>query len=105
MPNDVPLAAKALSSREFDQLLTLARLEVDDEQRSSLAEDFQELLGFVEQLFKAPVDESDAADAPAPAASGRQDVVTASLPRDLALSNAPATHGGYFKVPRTVEES
>lgn len=106
MPRDPLDAPAALSAEEFEQLLALARLEVDDEQRQALAGDLQELLGFVAQLFEAPVD--DAADAAAeapPAATGRADVVTASLPRELALANAPAAQGGYFKVPRTVEES
>lgn len=106
MPSDDSPVLKALSPKEFDQLLTLARLEVDDEQRAELAGDFQELLGFVEQLFSAPLAEpEDAGDAAEDAARGRADVVTASLPRDLALVNAPSAQGGYFKVPRTVEES
>ncbi len=106
MPHEPPDARTALSAEEFEQLLALARLEVDDEQREALAGDLQELLGFVAQLFEAPVDDrADAAAEAPPDATGRADAVTASLPRELALSNAPAALGGYFKVPRTVEES
>lgn len=106
MPQYPSAAPTALSAEEFDQLLALARLEVDEEQRQALAGDFRELLGFVAQLFDAPVDDPpDIAEDATPAAKGRPDVVTASLPRELALSNAPAAQDGYFKVPRTVEES
>ena len=34
----------------------------------------------------------------------REDVVKPSLDRELALSNAPLKEGGYFKVPRVLEE-
>ena len=34
----------------------------------------------------------------------RKDVVKPSLDRELALSNAPLKEGGYFKVPRVLEE-
>lgn len=33
----------------------------------------------------------------------REDVVQPSLPRELALSNAPEQENGYFKVPKIVE--
>jgi aspartyl-tRNA(Asn)/glutamyl-tRNA(Gln) amidotransferase subunit C len=33
----------------------------------------------------------------------REDVVQPSLPRELALSNAPEKEDGYFKVPKVVE--
>ncbi|NLJ34045.1 MAG: Asp-tRNA(Asn)/Glu-tRNA(Gln) amidotransferase subunit GatC [Firmicutes bacterium] len=33
----------------------------------------------------------------------RRDKVTGSLPRDLALANAPDHYGGCFRVPRIIE--
>ena len=34
----------------------------------------------------------------------REDVVKPSLDRDLALSNAPESEDGYFRVPKIIEE-
>lgn len=100
-------AAVELTDEQFEELLALARLEVDAEQRLELAGDLRALLGFVEELFSAPLPETLSVDSAANAepTSGRTDVVAPSLAREAALSNAPAVHDGYFKVPRTVEES
>ncbi len=100
-------AALELTSQQFDELLALARLEVDAEQRQALAGDLRALLGFVEELFNAPIPDDEVADAAAgddAPTPGRGDAITAPLARDAALANAPAAHEGYFKVPRTVDE-
>ncbi len=110
MNGHIPVApgqpGAALDEAELDRLLALARLEVDDEQRRALAADFEELLGFVAALFEAPLDALPGVEpTTVPPAQGRADVVTPSLDRNAALSNAPKVRGGYFSVPRTIDES
>jgi len=77
---------------EFDivRVAALARLRLSPSEESLYARQFRDILAFVEQLRGIETGEvSTKAPRPAPAAPGRPDEVTPSLPADAALANAP----------------
>ena len=84
----------------------LARLELTDAEVASTREKLARVLAHVEAISRVDVgDASAAADArnAVPAASLRPDEPRLSLTREEALSNAPATDGVFFLVPKVLE--
>lgn len=83
----------------------LARLDLRDDEVAPIAAQLQKILAHIAEL--------DALDAPAlvacaategPVMALRDDAPQPSLPRDLALSQAPRVEGAAFVVPQFVEE-
>lgn len=90
---------------EVDAIAALARLELDHHERELFARQLSDILEYARQVQR--IDTSGVA----PTASivsglvtGREDVVTPSLPREVALSNAPdaVVDAGLFRVPRVI---
>jgi len=96
----------AVDDETFDHLQRLARISVPAEDRDDLKADLEKVLAFVEQLEEVDVTGVEELARPV-AGSGvtRQDTLTPSLPREVALGMAPAQRDGFFEVPRTVDES
>lgn len=93
-----------LSRTVVQKVADLARLKVSDQELDGLVADLSAIVGYVEILNE--LDTSGVA----PMVHAvelenvlRSDVVTDSLERDLALSNAPRTDGTYFLVPAIIE--
>ncbi|MFQ5459589.1 MAG: Asp-tRNA(Asn)/Glu-tRNA(Gln) amidotransferase subunit GatC, partial [Anaerolineae bacterium] len=62
------------------------------------------ILQYVEQICGLEDDGGIAAPRPGPArALLRRDIVTASLPRETVLANAPESESGQFRVPPVLE--
>lgn len=79
--------------------LRLAEAEIDD-----YLQKLSTVLDYVEQLKEVPTDDVE------PMAHAvelnnvfREDSVAPSLPRELALSNAPKTDGKFFLVPQIID--
>jgi aspartyl-tRNA(Asn)/glutamyl-tRNA(Gln) amidotransferase subunit C len=95
-----------LSRDEVAHLARLARLAVTDEELDLFASQLEVILTSV-----ARVSEVAAADIPPTShAVGLTDVFRADVPRpgltqQQALSGAPATEGGRFRVPRILDEA
>lgn len=90
----------ALSRDDVRKLALLARLELTDEEVTTLGPQLESILGFVEKLSE--LDTSDVE--PMTTAlevdnRWRDDSVAASLPREQALANAPSSDGEVFLVP------
>ncbi|MGR3483920.1 MAG: Asp-tRNA(Asn)/Glu-tRNA(Gln) amidotransferase subunit GatC [Paracoccaceae bacterium] len=82
----------------------LARIRVEDDQLPALAEEFNAILGFIEQLGEVDV------EGVAPMTSvqpqrlpRRKDVVTDGDRQAAVLANAPDAREGFFAVPKVVE--
>lgn len=86
-------------------LLRLARIELAPDEVDGIAEDLGALLGYLARLRDADVDDEEWAPPIAPAASLRQDEPATSLERGAALSLAPSTQDGFFRVPRVVDDA
>ncbi len=84
----------------------LASLSLDAREESRVADELSRILDYVEGLSRVSL--------PPPGIVAKQetegptdlapDVPSSSLPQSLVFLNAPDSHGGFFRVPRIVEE-
>ena len=82
----------------------LARIKVEDDALPALAEEFNNILGFIEQLSEVDVDGVEPMVSVTPMRlKRRDDVVTDGSMPDKILSNAPDAREGFFAVPKVVE--
>ena len=82
----------------------LARIKVEDAALPALAEEFNAVLGFIEQLGEVDVEGIEPMVSVTPMRlKRRQDVVTDGNMQDKILSNAPDAREGFFAVPKVVE--
>ena len=82
----------------------LARIKVEEEALPALAEDFNRILGFIEQMSELDVDGVEPMTSVTPMRlKRREDVVTDGDQQARVLSNAPDAREGLFAVPKVVE--
>ena len=82
----------------------LARIKVEDDQLPALAEEFNRILGFIEQLGEVDVEGVEPMTSVTPQRlKRREDVVTDGDQQDRVLANAPDAREGFFAVPKVVE--
>ena len=94
-----------LSRTEVAHLARLARLAVTDEELDRFAGQLTAVLDAVAQVGKADVAEVPPTTHAVPMTNVmRPDVPTPSLPRDVALAEAPAAEDDRFRVPRILGE-
>ncbi len=82
----------------------LARIRVDEERLPALADEFNTILGFIEQLNEVDVEGVEPMVSVTPMRLKRRpDVVTDGNMPDRILANAPDAREGFFAVPKVVE--
>jgi aspartyl-tRNA(Asn)/glutamyl-tRNA(Gln) amidotransferase subunit C len=82
----------------------LARIRVEDAELPALADEFNAILGFIEQLQELDVDDVEPMVSVEPMRlKRREDVVTDGDQQARVLSNAPDAREGFFAVPKVVE--
>lgn len=82
----------------------LARIKVEEDALPALANEFNAILGFVEQLTEVDVDGVEPMVSVTPMRlKRREDVVTDGNQAKKVLSNAPDAREGFFAVPKVVE--
>jgi aspartyl-tRNA(Asn)/glutamyl-tRNA(Gln) amidotransferase subunit C len=82
----------------------LARIEVAEEALPALAEEFNAILGFIEQLGEVDVEGVEPMVSVTPMRLKRRaDVVTDGNQPQKVLANAPDAREGFFAVPKVVE--
>ncbi|MBO29464.1 MAG: Asp-tRNA(Asn)/Glu-tRNA(Gln) amidotransferase GatCAB subunit C [Rhodobacteraceae bacterium] len=82
----------------------LARIRVEPEALPALAQEFNTILGFIEQLTEVDVDGVEPMTSVTPQRLKRRtDVVTDGNRQDEVLANAPDAREGFFAVPKVVE--
>ena len=82
----------------------LARIRVADEALPALAEEFNTILGFIEQLNEVDVEGVEPMTSVTPQRlKRREDVVTDGNQPEKILSNAPDAREGFFAVPKVME--
>ena len=82
----------------------LARIRVEDDQLPALAQEFSNILEFIEQLTEVDVDGVEPMVSVTPMRlKRRQDGVTDGSQQEKVLSNAPDAREGFFAVPKVVE--
>ncbi|MEL6523313.1 MAG: Asp-tRNA(Asn)/Glu-tRNA(Gln) amidotransferase subunit GatC [Pseudomonadota bacterium] len=82
----------------------LARIRVEDEALPALAQEFNAILGFIEQLNEVDVEGVEPMVSVTPMQlKRREDVVTDGDMPGKVLANAPDAREGFFAVPKVVE--
>ena len=82
----------------------LARIKVEEQDLSALANEFNAILGFVEQLNEVDVEGVEPMVSVTPMRlKRRKDGVTDGGMPEKILSNAPDAREGFFAVPKVVE--
>ena len=82
----------------------LARIRVDEAQLPALAQEFNNILGFIEQLSEVNVEGVEPMTSVTPMRlKRREDVVTDGGRQKAVLANAPDAREGFFAVPKVVE--
>ena len=82
----------------------LARIRVDEDRLPALAEEFNAILGFIEQLNEVDIEGVEPMTSVTPMRLKRRtDEVTAGGDPKAVLSNAPDAREGFFAVPKVVE--
>ena len=82
----------------------LARIKVEEDRLPALAQEFSNILDFIEQLNEVDVDAVEPMVSVTPMRlKRREDVVTDGGYQDKVLANAPDAREGFFAVPKVVE--
>jgi len=82
----------------------LARIRVEEDALPALAEEFNAVLGFIEQLSEVDVDGVEPMTSVTPQRLKRRvDEVTDGNMQASILKNAPDAREGFFAVPKVVE--
>ncbi|WP_323766745.1 Asp-tRNA(Asn)/Glu-tRNA(Gln) amidotransferase subunit GatC [Marinovum sp.] len=82
----------------------LARIRVAESDLPALAQEFNTILGFIEQLGEVDVEGVEPMVSVTPMRlKRRQDGVTDGGQQDKVLANAPDAREGFFAVPKVVE--
>ncbi|WP_300519769.1 Asp-tRNA(Asn)/Glu-tRNA(Gln) amidotransferase subunit GatC [Aliiroseovarius sp.] len=82
----------------------LARIRVEEDRLPALAQEFNDILGFIEQLNEVDVEGIEPMTSVTPMRLKRRaDVVTDGDQQEKILKNAPDAREGFFAVPKVVE--
>ena len=82
----------------------LARIRVEDDALPALAQEFNNILGFIDQLGEVDVEGVEPMTSVTPMRlKRREDQVTEGGMPEKVLSNAPDAREGFFAVPKVVE--
>lgn len=93
-----------VDAQTVKKISSLARLDVPDERLQPLADELNDLLGWIEQLNEVDVQGVEPmTSAVETQIHMRKDVVTDGNIRSQVLANAPKSEAGFFVVPKAVE--
>jgi aspartyl-tRNA(Asn)/glutamyl-tRNA(Gln) amidotransferase subunit C len=94
----------ALDTDTVKRIARLARIHVDDGDLPALADELNNILGWVEQLDEVDTDGVEPMTSAVEMVQRlRTDAVTDGDVRDKVLANAPAEADGFFVVPKVIE--
>ena len=94
----------SIDTKTAAKVAHLARIRVEDNALPALAQEFNNILGFIEQLNEVNVDGVEPMTSVTPMRlKRREDVVTDGNMPEKVMSNAPDAREGFFAVPKVVE--
>ena len=94
----------SIDTKTARKVAKLARIKVEEADLPALAQEFNAILGFVEQLNEVDVEGVEPMTSVTPMRlKRREDIVTDGNMQDKILSNAPDAREGFFAVPKVVE--
>ncbi len=95
----------SLTHDDVDRIAELARLALTDRERDLFARQLADILTYADQIARVPTDGvAPTSHVQFERSVLRDDVVKPSLPRDVALANAPdvSKSAGLFRVPKVI---
>lgn len=96
----------ALTREDVGRLAALARIQLTDDERDTLAPQLEQILEHVARVQEVATPDVPATSHALPLTNVfREDVVTPSLPLEQVLANAPLAEDDRFRVPRILGES
>jgi len=94
----------SIDTKTAARVAKLARIKVDEADLSALAQEFTNILGFIEQLNEVDVEGVEPMTSVTPQRLfRRKDVVNDGNQQAAVLANAPDSREGFFAVPMVVE--
>ena len=94
----------SIDTKTAAKVAHLARIRVEDDALPALAQEFNNILGFIEQLNEVNVDGVEPMTSVTPMRlKRREDVVTDGNMPEKVMSNAPDAREGFFAVPKVVD--
>ena len=94
----------SIDTKTAAHVAKLARIQVEPKRLPELADEFNAVLGFIEQLNEVDVDGVEPMVSVTPMRLKRRiDGVTDGDQQDRVLANAPDAREGFFAVPKVVE--
>ena len=93
-----------ITRKDVESVALLTRLEIPESDIETVTKQLDAILEYVDVLNKVDTKDVQPTAHVLPLKNVmRADEARTSLPRELALSNAPEQEDGYFKVPKIVE--
>ena len=100
-----------VTEKDVSYVADLAHLELTEDERARMLKDLNSILGYIDRLNELDTSAVEPMAQVASRYGAGQDVSGAMrpdeprpcLPHDVALRNAPATDGIFFKVPKVIE--
>lgn len=94
-----------VTREDVENVALLSRLRIDEKDMDKNIQELSDFLEYVDRLQQVDTENVMPTAHVLPIQNVfREDVVKPSLDRDLALSNAPESEDGYFRVPKIIEE-
>ena len=94
----------SIDTKTAAKVAHLARIRVEDDKLPALAQEFNNILGFIEQLNEVDVEGVEPMTSVTPMRlKRREDVVNDGNMPEKVMSNAPDAREGFFAVPKVVE--
>ena len=94
----------SIDTQTATRVAKIARIKVDEADLSALAQEFTNILGFIEQLNEVDVEGVEPMTSVTPQRLfRREDVVNDGNQQAAVLANAPDSREGFFAVPMVVE--
>ena len=94
----------SIDTKTAARVAKLARIKVDEADLPALAQEFTNILGFIEQLNEVDVEGVEPMVSVTPQhLLRREDIVNDGNQQAAVLANAPDAREGFFAVPRVVE--
>jgi aspartyl-tRNA(Asn)/glutamyl-tRNA(Gln) amidotransferase subunit C len=96
----------AIDRDAVDHVARLARLDLSDETKERMQAELSDILTHAERIQSLDLDDVEPTSHPVPLTNVmRDDVTRPPLTQQEALSNAPESEDGRFKVPRIIEDA
>jgi aspartyl-tRNA(Asn)/glutamyl-tRNA(Gln) amidotransferase subunit C len=94
-----------ISREEVEYVARLARLALSDEEKERMRRELDAILAYIDKLRTLDITGVEPTSHAVPLTNVmRDDDPRPSFPLDEMLANAPDPTGGYFRVPRIIED-